>query len=357
MKAQRIQALTGIRAIAAMMVFLYHNRKYWREDIPHALLKLLNEFHTGVAVFFVLSGFLIAYTYREKPLASGKEYGKYLLVRFARIFPMYLLILTASYIDNGFPGTPETILTYTLAHGFSDTWNLHGIAQAWSLTVEMSFYILAPFIYVLTKRSIGKTLLILIVFLGLTLAVGYGWHWWNGNRYGYFYPANFVFNSTFAGRFPEFFSGILLGHYLLKHQENGLANKKFLTLTGGILSLAVIYAISCFEPNIYGHGTDVTGGMILRNVVFPASVVMLLYGLITERTWVARFLGSPPMVLLGNASFIFYLIHISYVNMKLRNLYLFPDRNFILLWIVSVILYLIIEKPLYEWLKGMIKKL
>jgi peptidoglycan/LPS O-acetylase OafA/YrhL len=55
------------------------------------------------------------------------------------------------------------------------------------------------------------------------------------------------------------------------------------------------------------------------------------------------------MVLLGNASFAFYLIHISYVNLKIKSWVFFSDRNFILLWLVAIALYYGFEKPLYDW--------
>jgi hypothetical protein len=86
-EASRINALTGIRAIAVIMVFLYHNRKYWRNDILRYVLRFLNEFHTGVSIFFVLSGFLIAYTYADKPLRSKKEFSKYLVDPFGQDIP------------------------------------------------------------------------------------------------------------------------------------------------------------------------------------------------------------------------------------------------------------------------------
>lgn len=136
---ERFAALTGIRAVAASMVFLYHNRKYWREWLPDIVTRFLNEFHTGVTLFFVLSGFLIAYTYADKPLESRKTYINYLLVRLARIFPVYLILLSITYWGLGFPKVYDLIINYSLFKGLSDVHNLDAINQAWSLTVELCF--------------------------------------------------------------------------------------------------------------------------------------------------------------------------------------------------------------------------
>ena len=68
----KFDALKGFRALAAILVFIYHNRKYWRDFIHPEVLRLINEFHIGVSVFFVLSGFLIAFTYEDKPIKNLK---------------------------------------------------------------------------------------------------------------------------------------------------------------------------------------------------------------------------------------------------------------------------------------------
>jgi peptidoglycan/LPS O-acetylase OafA/YrhL len=117
-----------------------------------------------------------------------------------------------------------------------------------------------------------------------------------------------------------------------------------------------ILILGWLEPNIYKHGTDVPAGLAIRNIVLPCTVILLLYGLIVERTWLQRFLSTGVMVLLGNASYVFYLIHISYVNQKLKSWHFFPDRNFILLWLVAIAVYLLIERPVYEKMKALIKR-
>ena len=73
----RFSALTGVRFLAVCLVFIYHNRKYWRANLHPELIRLINEFHVGVSLFFVLSGFLIAYTYQDKPLSAASNYVKY----------------------------------------------------------------------------------------------------------------------------------------------------------------------------------------------------------------------------------------------------------------------------------------
>ena len=64
------KALTGIRAIAAIMIFVFHNRKYWKNDLHPEIFRFCNELNLGVQLFFVLSGFLIAKSYGTKPFQS-----------------------------------------------------------------------------------------------------------------------------------------------------------------------------------------------------------------------------------------------------------------------------------------------
>ena len=355
--AVRFDALTGIRAIAAIMVFVYHFRKFWREDIPDWLLSFFNECHTGVSVFFVLSGFLIAYTYGEKPLRSRKDYMKYILVRFARIFPVYLLILSVKYIDTGFPSSKETILNYTLVKGLSDKYTLTGIPQSWSLTVELCFYILAPFLFLLLRKSVLKTALALLLLALISLGIGYGWHSVNGNPGKYFYDWFFIFNTTFMGRSAEFLAGMLLANFVSGNMKQlPMLSKKYNTITGGLLMVACIYLLSFFEKDIYSHGTDTIPGLLIRNILLPFVTIRFFYGLIIEKTLLQKFLSFKWMVLLGNASYIFYLIHINYGYSVLEKWKVFPDKNFIMLWTVSVILYLLIEKPSYNFFKKLIRQ-
>lgn len=358
MKSVRFDALTGFRALAACMVFVYHNRKYWRGDLHPEILRLVNEFHIGVSLFFVLSGFLLAYTYGEKPAESGKLYWRYLVVRIARIFPLYWLILTAYYLDPKFGKGGFSLLTYSLTHGFSNVLNLKGIAQAWSLSVEFVFYLLLPFLCVLHRKNFWYLLMFLIGFFLLSWCVGFLWHEVNGNPRQFLYPIKFVLGSTFAGRSTEFLAGMILAKML---RNQGDVNHVFWrfkhkTMVGFLGIFIVAYAIGIFQPDIFHEGTDHPIGYLIRLLILPVFIVVALAGLISETTYFQRFFGSKLMVLLGNASFAFYLIHISYVNIRLRWIYLGPDRNFILLWIISILLYLSFEKPIYDWVREKVKR-
>lgn len=352
----RFRALTGIRAIAAIMVFLYHYRKFWRDALPAWSNRILNEFHTGVSLFFVLSGFLIAYTYTDKPMRSRGAYGQYLLIRLIRIFPIYLIILTLKYLSVGFPDASLTALTYTLTHGFSNQYNLHGVSQAWSLTVEMSFYLLAPLIYFGWNRNPSRTITSLLLLLGITIGAGYAVHAWIPNRYDFFYDWYFVLNTTFIGRFVEFLAGMMLAHWMRTHEAAPRPLVRHATLTGGLAVLLIIFVLGLFEKELHTHGIDTLPGLLIRNLVFPFAAACFLYGLASERTWLGWLMGSRVFVLLGNASFVFYLAHIGYVSNTLAKGFFLPDRNFIALWVLSILIYLLIEKPVYETLKRRIKR-
>ncbi len=352
MNTKRFDALTGMRALAASMVFVYHNRKYWRSNLHPEILRIINEFHIGVSLFFVLSGFLLAFTYGEKPLQSKGEYRKYLLVRMARIFPLYWLILTAYYIDPRFGNYDFSILTYTLTHGFSNVLNLKGIAQAWSLSVEFTFYLLLPFLCFLENKRLIYLVVALFLCSGIFWLSGELWYQINGNPLQFFRPIKFLLGSTFAGRWSEFLAGIILARALKGKTDWMLFwDFKCKTWVGFLGIIGTAYLIGLFQHDIFHHGTDHPIGYLLHMLLLPIFIIFALAGLIDEKTVLSKFFSSKFLVLLGNASFAFYLIHISYVNVRLRWLWIGPDRNFIVLWAFSIILYWFFEKPIYDFVR------
>ncbi len=355
-QAVRFDALTGFRCLAACLVFLYHNRKYWRESLHPEILRLFNEFHIGVSLFFVLSGFLIAYTYAAEPLKSVSSYLKYISIRCMRILPVYWLILTAFYLDPAFGKMQFSWLTYSLFHGFSDKHNLDAISQAWSLNIEMVFYFLAPLLCFLQKKHIMYLFgLLVLLFIG-TWATGYYWHSLNGNPQRWLYPLKFVITGTFPGRCLEFVAGMILANYVRNNQTLFIEKFRFKTAIGFTGIFVTTYCTGLFQSGAMQHGADHPAGLFLQTLILPIFVAITLAGLMYEKNWVQKFFASRFLVLLGNASFVFYLIHISYVNLKLKTYFLLPDRNFIVLWLIAIILYLCFEKPIYDsyrkWVKG-----
>ena len=348
-KPIHFKALTGLRAIAAIMIFVYHNRKYWKDTLPPELFRFCSELNLGVPLFFVLSGFLIAKSYGRKPLNSFSNYKNYLFQRIVRIMPLYWLLLTLYYLDSSFGKFHFSITHYLLLHGFSSLHSLDAISQSWSLTVEMSFYAFAPFMCLLLEKHLKYLVLFIVILLTGTLFFGYLWTVFNGNSDKYFYPLEFVVMSTFAGQSTLFVAGMLLSK-ITNFNSNKLILKNA-TLIGGLGFLITLYCIGLFQVNRRDQGTNHWEGKLLFFTLIPAFISLLFYGLISKRTYIHRFLASKVMVVLGNASFAFYLIHISYVNLKIKSFVFFQDRNFVLLWIVAIALHYGFEKPVYDWYK------
>jgi len=356
---KKFDALTGLRCIAACMIFLYHNRKYWWAHYPHFLIHIFNEFYLGVSIFFVLSGFLIAYNYNNVNISSAGDYFTYLLKRIGRIFPVYWLVLTAYYLDPKFGNFDFDIFTYSLFHGFSERHNLDAIAQAWSLTVEMTFYFFAPLMLFLINKKLSYVLYFLLALFSVFWGIGQALHHSSLAGFSFLYPFGFLMNSTFAGQSALFLFGMLFAHYVEKQElrfVGELTRFKYKTVSGLIGLLAIMLLLTAFQKNLLDQSNNYTLGKVVQLTLLPATIIVFIWGLIDERTYISRFLSSKIMLLLGNASFAFYLVHISYVNMKLKKFVLLPDRNFVLLWLISIAIYLVYEKPVYGFIRKVLDK-
>src|ERR1700676_2561786 len=155
-----IRALTGLRGVAAMLVVVYH---FWpAADITSAWLKwTVGRGYLWVDLFFVLSGYVIALNY-GRLFAHGFSWSVFLgflVRRFARIYPLYIVLLGAQIlytitIYGGFKET-DARAAVTVTHPALDIpanpflvqslgISRSIINQAWSISTEFAAYLCFP---------------------------------------------------------------------------------------------------------------------------------------------------------------------------------------------------------------------
>lgn len=377
--------LTGVRALAAYLVFISHYDYVFDEGFPQIVQRFFHEFHIGVTVFFVLSGFLITYRYFNNFHLTKDWFKQYLKNRVARIYPMYFLLTTGAFIyyhythDQGITrGFYSPVLLYVMnvlfVRGFfSQLWDT-GIGQGWSLTVEECFYFSAPFIfYIATKYKKFYVQPVVLTALGFLLVLIFR----NVDWYGFFGNFTFMMLYTFLGRCFEFFVGIKLALVMLDKGFSRTNNIKY-TYIGFILIFVFVAIMAALPiPAGWRAGLQHPFGIILNNYLISSAIALFFYGLLTEDTVMKRVLATPFVELLGKASYIFYLIHLGYMYNylhtgwdKLNDVafelygkwgvdwnspFQYDQLNlvyaFIALNIISIILFKFIEEPLNHYIR------
>lgn len=379
-----IPALTGVRAIAAFLVFFHHFNQL---DFPFPLRRTLNEFHMGVTMFFLLSGFLICMRYYDSCELSENWFRKYIKNRIARIYPMYLLLTLVTFglfflfggeasVLNGFE-TPVVLLLLNIffLRGFFDDFKFTGVGQGWSLTVEESFYFLAPLFFMQMKKNKKAIfyLPIMLLSIGCILVLIFR----NFSFFGFFGNFTFMFLYTFLGRCVEFFIGMGLALIILKTNETDRKYPIFTLL--GIFGIAASIGIMASVPlDGIEYGLYHPIGIVTNNLVLPIGIAFFYFGVIKERSLIRKFLSTATMQLLGKSSYIFYLIHIGvianfakqwtrtgvdafynwldtngydWLSEHLNDSVLFIAIVFILLNLISILLYKTIEEPVNLYIR------
>jgi peptidoglycan/LPS O-acetylase OafA/YrhL len=321
-----IPALTGVRALAAYLVFISHYAYVFDGGFPHFIRRFFLEFHIGVTIFFVLSGFLIAFRYFDTFQLTSDWFKQYLKNRVARIYPMYFILTAGAFIyyfftrDPGivgnFPNAVGLFLMHiTFVRGFFYDLNFTGIAQGWSLTVEECFYFSAPFVFFFTKRyKIFYLQILAITGFGVLMVLIFR----SINWYGFFGNFTFTMLYTYFGRCFEFFIGIQLAMFVRK---KGLerVNKLPFTYIGFFMIFVCVAIMSRLAiPMGWSAGLHNPLGIATNNYLLPVAIATFFYGLITETSRLKNILANPFVELLGKSSYIFYLIHLGYMYAMLH---------------------------------------
>ena len=350
-------ALTGLRALAAYLVFFLHFRPV---ALPQWAKLVFGQFYVGVGIFFVLSGFVIATRYQGSVRWTAPWWRGYCWRRVARIYPAYLvlngLVLARLYWPvppgQGANSLLLVLLSQSLLRGFSSTLKYVGLPQGWSLTVEACFYALAPLLLLAWRRGRAAA----AGFVAATVAFGLLLTYLCAGRpalHGFFGSYHHLFNFTFFGRVAEFVMGVGVARWWATHPAGTGPRGPWRTWVGGLLmALAVGLLAGLRSPLDWYDGLRYPAAIALNNLLFPAGVAVLLAGLLAERSWLRAALATPLMQALGRSSYFFYLCHVGVFSLWWREWFGSDTHigwQFVATVLLSVLGYRLLEEPLRRW--------
>ena len=154
-------AVDGLRAVAAGLVFVHHLGFFSGATFSSSAGGLLDTFDVGVPVFFALSGFLLFRPQAAAILDDARlaDPLRFWWRRALRIFPAYWVVLTAVYVllrpeVSTLAPVREYWIHYLLLQIYPSDGVFWGISQAWTLAVEVSFYLVLPFLAMGARRLV-----------------------------------------------------------------------------------------------------------------------------------------------------------------------------------------------------------
>lgn len=344
-----INTLTSLRLIFALMVFGAHC--YVVDDFFNA--HFFKEGFVGVSFFFVLSGFIIAYNYQEK-LQTGKVSRRtFWVARIARVYPLHWLTLfIAVILDNyvtasGSDWLRHFIASFTLTNAYIPRadYFFSFNSPSWSLCCEQLFYICFPFLVPLAKHP--KCLFRIFGFVMALLIIGM-----------YFTPENEIKGYWYVNpitRLPDFILGMLLFrlYEYMKNRHVTLLQGSMMEIVSVILLLA-FYLYAYGIPKVYRYSCFYW---------FPIAAVLISFSL--QKGFLSRILSNRFLILGGEISYSFYLIHL-FVLLSFARWQ--KESGIHIAWYVSIPILLCVimglsllsyhyfEKPMNKYVKSLLNK-
>ncbi len=178
----RFVVLDTLRAVGALAVLTTHVTFFSGDYTGHGVVgSVLARLDVGVALFFVLSGFLLA-----RPHLARAALGlprpptrSYYVKRALRIYPVYAVAVVLAMVllpENRGLGLRDWLVTLALGNTFVDPLGPAGLTQMWSLGVEVSFYLVLP---LLMLAAVGRRGLRTRRVVAVLLALGAVTVWWH----------------------------------------------------------------------------------------------------------------------------------------------------------------------------------
>lgn len=345
--------IDGLRFLAIFLVLLHHvhgfiefkNYFTYNDTTTFDWLRtFLIDARRGVELFFVISGFILALPFAKAAFSDSPKPSikKYFMRRLTRLEPPYIIALILMFIYqltlgemSQWMATKSFFASLFYVHNLTYDWPSLLLPVAWSLELEVHFYLLAPILFTtfyLSKAS--RRLLFFFLILGLPW-VQIQFQTWT------YYLIHYI---------QYFLMGLVLADFYLdrpKIRTDGWLGG----ILGGILLCYVI-----FSPHVRTH---VIGNQqeVIQAMLFPIGIGLFYYIVLTNRFWKKVF-SIQLISIIGGMCYSIYLIHLPVISLVMRYMvnhqfshsyagqflvYLAVSLPVVLLF--GAIYFLLIEKP------------
>jgi peptidoglycan/LPS O-acetylase OafA/YrhL len=291
-----VRPLTGIRALAALMVLGMHTE----QNVPAGLDRLFPFFargYLGVDFFFVLSGYIITHVYFANLASPNLSAVRiFLWHRFIRLYPVHITVLAALVAIVSFGGAAgfalnnpqewqwnDLLWQLTLLQAWGVTRSPGWNAPSWSISAEWFAYLLFPLLAPALNWVRQRGIALLIAVTALTaMALLFAMADWTLNTW--------VGAPALTRVFGEFLCGAALCRAVALSHEWPLPR-------GDVLGTGAFIAF------LFGASVG------LQDVALIPLLALTILGAAISGGHLARLLGSRPFVWLGDVSYSVYMVH------------------------------------------------
>lgn len=296
--------LDSLRLYAFLIVFISHSYFSFFDE-SYDLTRRFAHGEMGVHMFFVLSAFLITYlSLREYGKTGGFSLLHFFKKRILRIWPLYFLVVGASYVWHLLSG-PEQALgcttqflyffgNFCAQNNAPDIIGSTSLIPMWSISVEQQFYTVFPLLLlaiIWLRKRISKPLTFTFVFLSLVLVLLYSLHF----RTVFSQNWNYISYAT-ASSLPGFVFGIVLAFLMYKNAA----------IIGHVRKYAKTYAITAVLALISGFKIKFHGAIGVSTYILPIIYSTLIYIILATENSDGK---KTPTQYLGQISYGLYAYH------------------------------------------------
>ena len=357
--ANRLHALTGLRIFAALAVYFSHVGP--PAAAPRFVSTAFNSGYYGVTFFFVLSGFVLAINYfdtiRRPTRRAVWSYG---VARFARVYPLYILVLVyllARLSQSGAPlgSWPEHVLALQawdpdlrVAYAYN--------GPAWTIGVEVFLYATFPLLVLVLARldrglralmaTVGVIVVVMVVIAVVFTITGLS----DLPRDDPSSAHRWLYRTPLF-RLGDFALGILAARLFLRLRDG----EHRLRLGSSLIAVALVATM------LFATRAALLYSAASWDVAYALPAFALLLGLaLAPGNLVARFLSIPVIVLFGEASYAFYLVHVPMLTLLGKSGWatiVTPMTIAIQVFQLGIVLalavglHVLVEKPARSWLR------
>ncbi len=344
---RNIPALTGLRFFAAFFILIAHTSD-WIAQFQDSEIRQYISFLAmyGMPLFFVLSGFVIHYNYRDLFVRQSPAHAvcEFAAARFARLYPLFFVFFLLAIAADSLPGQlyrePEyalPILTYYLTLTQSWWYIIYDnksiiywiFSVSWSISTEMYFYLVYAIIVfaILTVCRHGRAFPTAVIYATLVAAALWLLRYhlstllaWAELHVPDYLPIQPAFEHSFYRwlfyfspyvRVLEFVLGCLTAEAFLSVMHKRISATE--RLCGGVaLTVALAYLVLCGLVYRGAFNVPVVQEYVqffALNFLCAPAIAIIMFCVARYDSIFARLMAARPLVALGETSYSIYLVH------------------------------------------------